>query len=90
MQQQCVKAIVKGKVQGVFYRASTREQAEQLGLVGYAHNKPDGSVEVVACGSADAIEKLLAWMEEGPPDARVDHIEATEMCYKAFQEFSIG
>jgi acylphosphatase len=57
---------VSGKVQGVFYRASTREQALALGLTGYARNLPDGAVEVLACGDARAIEALERWLWQGP------------------------
>lgn len=61
-----------GKVQGVFFRASTREQAQRLGLRGHANNLRDGSVEVLATGDADAIDALEAWLRQGPPMARVE------------------
>ncbi len=67
--------IVTGKVQGVFFRASTREQALQLGLRGLARNLADGRVEVVAAGEPDAIERLEAWLQRGPRLARVEHVE---------------
>lgn len=66
---------VSGHVQGVFFRASTREQALRLGLRGYARNLPDGRVEVLAVGEADAIDALARWLHEGPPMARVDAVE---------------
>ena len=64
--------LVSGKVQGVFFRASTREQAQRLGLRGHARNLPDGRVEVLAVGDADAIDALARWLQHGPPQARVD------------------
>ncbi|HEY9130555.1 MAG TPA: acylphosphatase [Dyella sp.] len=67
----CALFIVSGRVQGVFYRASTREQALALGLTGYAKNLDDGSVEVLACGGADALDTLERWLWQGPPAARV-------------------
>jgi acylphosphatase len=67
--------LVAGKVQGVFFRASTREQAARLGLRGHARNLPDGRVEVVAAGTADAVERLAAWLQHGPPQARVDVLQ---------------
>ncbi|MCG8426102.1 MAG: acylphosphatase [Chromatiales bacterium] len=67
----CVRCFVSGKVQGVFYRASARHQAEQLGLTGYARNLPDGRVEVLACGEIAAIEQLREWLAKGPADAQV-------------------
>lgn len=67
--------IVSGKVQGVFFRASTREQARKLGLSGHAINLDDGRVEVVAQGDVEAVEALAAWLRHGPPMARVDDVE---------------
>ena len=66
---------IGGKVQGVWFRAATREQAVALGLRGFACNLPDGRVEVLAIGSADAVEQLAAWLHYGPPQARVDELE---------------
>jgi acylphosphatase len=65
---------VSGRVQGVFFRASTRQQASRLGLRGYARNLADGRVEVVACGSAEAVGELERWLWQGPPAARVDDV----------------
>ncbi|MBS0381840.1 MAG: acylphosphatase [Proteobacteria bacterium] len=67
----CARFFVAGKVQGVFFRSSTRERALQLGLAGYARNLADGRVEVVASGSAEAVAELDAWLHHGPPAARV-------------------
>lgn len=67
--------LVSGKVQGVFFRASTREQAERLQLRGHARNLADGRVEVLAAGSPDAIDALERWLHHGPPHARVDGVE---------------
>ena len=71
----CKSFLIRGRVQGVFYRASTRDKALSLGLTGYARNLPDGRVEVVACGEADAIAALARWLHEGPPMAQVDDVE---------------
>lgn len=65
---------VAGKVQGVWFRASTREQASRLGLRGHAKNLPDGSVEVLAAGEAEAVDALEQWLQVGPPQARVDSV----------------
>ena len=67
--------LVSGRVQGVAFRAHTREEAVRRGLRGYARNLADGRVEVVACGDAACIEALAAWLRHGPPLARVDAIE---------------
>jgi acylphosphatase len=66
--------LVRGKVQGVWFRASTRDEALRLGLRGYASNLSNGDVEVLAVGDADAIERLAAWLQHGPPTARVDAV----------------
>ena len=66
--------IVTGKVQGVFFRTSAREQGRCLGLRGHARNLPDGSVEVVAVGGTDAIEALAVWLRHGPPMAKVEAV----------------
>jgi acylphosphatase len=70
--------LVSGKVQGVFFRASTRNEALKLGLRGYARNLSDGRVEVVACGDPVAVDGLEQWLWEGPPAARVDDVERHE------------
>lgn len=67
--------LIEGRVQGVFFRASTREQARRLGLAGIARNLADGRVEVIAAGEAEAIETLAGWLHHGPPQARVDRVE---------------
>jgi acylphosphatase len=58
----------------VFFRASTQRKARQLGLTGYAINRPDGSVTVAARGESEALDELAAWLEKGPPGARVDQV----------------
>ena len=70
----CMKFIVSGRVQGVFFRASTRAEAERLGLNGHARNLPDGSVEVVAHGDDVALMDLEKWLQHGPPSARVSSV----------------
>ena len=67
--------LVAGRVQGVCFRAGTREQAMRLGLRGHARNLDDGSVEVLAVGDGAAIDDLAAWLRAGPPRARVDELE---------------
>jgi acylphosphatase len=70
--------LVSGKVQGVWFRASARDQAVALGLRGFARNLPDGGVEVLAAGDAEALEQLAQWLRLGPPLARVDLLERIE------------
>jgi acylphosphatase len=70
---------VSGRVQGVFYRASTRARAQSLGVTGHARNLPDGSVEVLACGPPAAVERLCGWLWQGPPAATVASVEIEEL-----------
>ena len=70
---------VKGRVQGVFFRASTRRIAESLGISGHAINLPDGAVEVLACGETAALEQLGEWLHDGPTHARVDEVIARDI-----------
>lgn len=73
---QRIELIVIGQVQGVFFRASTLEQAQSLNLVGFVENLPDGSVEVVAEGPKYALEDLAKWCSHGPPKAAVNEVVA--------------
>ena len=67
--------IVSGKVQGVWFRASARDQAQALGLRGSARNLPDGRVDVLAVGDGAAIDAFAAWLRQGPELARVEELE---------------
>ena len=73
-----VRVVVRGRVQGVGFRYSTVSEARRLGLRGWARNAPDGSVEILAEGSATAVEALVAWCRHGPPSARVANLQRTE------------
>lgn len=72
------RCLVSGRVQGVFFRASTRNEAESLGVDGWASNLSDGRVEVVAHGSESAVKALCDWLHEGPPAARVEDVSCEE------------
>lgn len=75
MTQVCTITWVYGSVQGVGFRYTTQHEAQRLGLVGYARNLDDGSVEVVACGEAENVNKLIEWLKAGGPrSARVDKV----------------
>ena len=75
----CLRFHIRGKVQGVWFRDSTRREAEVLGLRGHAVNLDDGSVEVIASGEAAQVDKLAAWLQRGPPMARVEYVSAEEI-----------
>ncbi len=85
----CVRCLVSGKVQGVFFRASTRQQATTLGLKGYVRNLPDGRVEVVACGENAAVSQLKGWLTKGPPQAKVSGVVYENLEEQTYQNFSV-
>ncbi len=70
------RAFISGKVQGVWFRESTKQEAERLGVHGWVRNLDDGRVEAVLAGPDDAVAKLLEWCHHGPDAARVDQVTA--------------
>lgn len=70
-----IQCHVGGRVQGVWFRAGTREQARALGIDGYARNLPDGRVEVLARGTPEALEELRQWLRKGSPGAEVTELQ---------------
>jgi acylphosphatase len=80
---------VRGMVQGVFFRSSTRETARALGLSGFVRNERDGSVYIEAEGDDDALQQLVAWCRRGPPSAIVDDVQVTEGAIEGFGGFGV-
>ncbi|XXX75680.1 acylphosphatase [Sorangium sp. So ce134] len=70
-----VQLFVRGRVQGVFFRASTQREAKRLGLTGWVKNRSDGTVEVLAEGEEDELKELIAWANRGPSAARVERVD---------------
>ncbi len=79
------RCFVAGRVQGVFYRASTRARAETLGVTGHARNLPDGRVEVLACGAREAVDALCAWLWQGSPASSVTAVASEELAPESVQ-----
>jgi acylphosphatase len=79
MARTCVHGYVSGRVQGVYFRQSTVEQAERLQLNGWVRNLNDGRVEVLAEGEESAVQALSAWLEHGPSAAQVSAVELQEL-----------
>lgn len=77
-EQRRIHIWISGRVQGVFFRDSTRSRAWELGLSGWVRNLRDGRVEIVAEGEAEAVQRLLEWAGQGPPHARVEQVEVEE------------
>ena len=73
-----VRVIVRGRVQGVAFRAYTADEARRAGIAGWVRNRPDGSVEAAFEGAPSAVEALLAFVRRGPRSARVQDVEAFE------------
>jgi acylphosphatase len=85
-----VKVLVYGLVQGVFFRQSTKEEAEKLKLKGWVKNREDGGVEAIFEGEREKIEKMLEWMKKGPPLARVEKVNVFWEEFKGeFKNFEI-
>lgn len=82
--------IVSGLVQGVCYRAYARTQALRLGLIAHALNRPDGSVDVLACGPRGALDALHDALRQGPPSARVDAVSREDLPEQQARGFHIG
>jgi acylphosphatase len=82
--------VVRGRVQGVYFRASTQREARRLGLVGSVRNRGDGSVEIVAEGEETSIRELHGWAQKGPSVARVDRVETRWRSYSGeYSDFRI-
>jgi acylphosphatase len=84
------RAVVSGRVQGVFFRDGTRREASRRGLAGTARNLPDGTVEVVVEGPADDVAALLAWLRHGTPQSWVDDVEVTDEEPEGLTGFGVG
>jgi acylphosphatase len=93
MLQRQVRAevVIRGRVQGVWFRGTTRDKAASLGLTGYVRNRPDGSVEAVFEGPEREVQEAVAWCRIGPPLARVESVEVAWCAPTGeFKEFSVG
>ena len=86
---QSVSIIVKGKVQGVFFRQSAKEKATELGITGQIKNIPDGRVCIIANGETDCLNKFVDWCKRGPSGAIVSDIETRSEPFQNFDTFSI-
>ncbi len=84
-----ISILVKGKVQGVFFRQSTREKATELGLTGEVKNKDDGSVSIIATGLPDQLDALAQWCQEGPARAKVISVHVENLPLQEFHDFNI-
>jgi len=83
------RVVVHGRVQGVFFRDSTRRHARQRGVSGWVANRPDGTVEAVFEGEADDVDRLVAFVREGPRGAEVDRVDVSDEAPEGLAGFSV-
>jgi acylphosphatase len=84
-----VRLIIKGKVQGVFYRATAKDVAYLIGVRGWVKNLPDNNVEITATATEETLQKFINWCKQGPPKARVDDVIVEELDLEEFNGFRI-
>lgn len=89
MSKHHVNIVITGKVQGVYYRASTKQKADELGIKGFVRNEPDGSVYVEAEASQEVLKKFIEWCHRGPERAQVLRVEITDAPLKNFVGFEV-
>ncbi|WP_448549411.1 acylphosphatase [Thalassotalea fusca] len=83
-------AHISGKVQGVYFRASSQQQAIEYGISGYARNLEGGDVEVLMCGEQQCVDKMLEWLSHGPPQAEVSRVETKQVPWQDHNHFAIS
>jgi acylphosphatase len=86
---QTISIVVSGRVQGVFYRQSTKEKAMDLGITGTVENLPDGNVYIRATGTSEQLDLLVNWCWQGPPRAKVSSVDVNIWPYQSFDSFRI-
>ena len=84
-----VHLLIKGEVQGVFYRATAKEIADKLGVTGWIKNKWDGNVEALATGDEESLQKFIEWCRQGPKKAGVTDVIVTKKEETTFNNFSV-
>ncbi len=86
---QTISLVIKGKVQGVYYRQTTQEKATMLGITGTVRNLPDRNVKVIATGTREKLDVLIDWCRQGPSRAEVSSIDISDEPLQEFKDFSI-
>lgn len=89
MTAQARHALVSGRVQGVYYRESTRQEAQRLGITGWVRNLADGRVECHLEGSSEALARLELWLWQGPAAAQVTGVELADVAFEACTDFQV-
>ena len=84
-----IRLTIKGKVQGVFYRATAKDVADLIGVKGWVRNLPDNNVEIIATASEETLQKFINWCKQGPPKAKVDEVAIEELDLQEFSNFKV-
>lgn len=84
-----VQLLIRGKVQGVFFRASAKDVADEIGIRGWVKNTEEGDVEILASGSHDQLQKFIEWCKIGPRRAIVTNVEVTNVDEQNFKSFDV-
>jgi len=84
-----VRLIIKGKVQGVFYRATAKDVADLTGVKGWVRNLPDNNVEITATAPEEILQKFINWCKQGPPKAAVEDVIVEELDLQEFNGFKV-
>jgi acylphosphatase len=84
-----IRLTIKGKVQGVFYRATAKDVADLLGIKGWVRNLPDNNVEITATATEETLQKFINWCKQGPSKARVDEVVIEELELQEFNNFKV-
>ncbi len=85
----CMRYVISGRVQGVWFRASAQEEANKLDITGWARNLQDGRVEVLACGDKEKLSQFSEWLHQGPELAKVDEVISEASPWEDFERFSV-
>ena len=86
---EAVQIIVHGRVQGVWFRAGTKEKAAQLGILGWVKNRPEGTVEIHAEGEKSQLDNFIAWCQQGTPSANITSVDLNSISLQNFTSFEI-
>jgi acylphosphatase len=86
---QTITVLVKGKVQGVFYRQTAKEKAKENGITGYVENLPGGDVYIIATGTKEQLDEFVTWCRQGPSKAIVTEIRVEQIVLQEFEKFTI-
>jgi len=81
--------LISGHVQGVFFRKTTKQKADELGITGWVRNTDDGNVEIHAEGSPEVLEQFQSWCRKGPPAARIDQVQSMDVPEEGFTSFVV-